>query len=136
MRYKSYKGKMVDMEEMRRQHDKTIAAGNAGMNAAGDKLGAGGKVVETAQRRAMKHYNTTKTAKTTMSIKGDQDDAKKELFAEEKAKNSVEQTTAMPTGNNTPTGRKKAPRKKTKRVETETPAGDIIVEDVEVDDED
>jgi len=44
--YKSARGKMVDMDRIRLANEETIAVGNMKVNARGDKIGAGGEVVE------------------------------------------------------------------------------------------
>jgi hypothetical protein len=118
MKYKSYRGKMVDMDELRRKHEKTVAAGNMSVNAKGDTIGPGGQVLETTQRKARKHYTTTQTSRTSVSIKGDQETA--DVFAEEKKKT---------------TAKKNAPTKKTKSVEIEDEDGNITVQEVDIEDE-
>jgi hypothetical protein len=118
MKYKSYRGKMVDMDELRRKHEKTVAAGNMSVNAKGDTIGPGGQVLETTQRKARKHYTTTQTSRTSVSIKGDQETT--DVFAEEKKKT---------------TAKKNAPTKKTKSVEIEDEDGNITVQEVDIEDE-
>lgn len=120
MKYKSYRGKMVDMDELRRKHEKTVAAGNMSVNAKGDTIGPGGQVLETTQRKARKHYTTTQTSRTSVSIKGDQETA--DVFAEEKEKKKT-------------TAKKNAPTKKTKSVEIEDEDGNITVQEVDIEDE-
>ena len=39
-------GKPIDFDALRTKNEKTIAVGNAGVNARGDQIGAGGKVVK------------------------------------------------------------------------------------------
>ena len=39
-------GKPIDFDSLRTKNEKTIAVGNAGVNARGDKIGAGGKIVK------------------------------------------------------------------------------------------
>ena len=39
-------GKPIDFDAHRTKNEKTIAVGNAGVNARGDKIGAGGKIVK------------------------------------------------------------------------------------------
>ena len=39
-------GKPIDFDALRTKNEKTIAVGNAGVNARGDKIGAGGKIVK------------------------------------------------------------------------------------------
>lgn len=47
--------KVVDMEKLNIQHEKQIALGNMGVNARGDILGAGGKILKTREE-VMKEY--------------------------------------------------------------------------------
>jgi hypothetical protein len=42
---KSMQGKNVDMEKLMRQHELMPAVGNARVNARGDELGPGGKII-------------------------------------------------------------------------------------------
>jgi hypothetical protein len=44
-KYKTAHGKVLDMEKLRLMNEKTIAVGNMKVNARGDQLGQGGKVV-------------------------------------------------------------------------------------------
>jgi hypothetical protein len=118
MKYKSYRGKMVDIDELRRKHEKTVAAGNMSVNAKGDTLGPGGEILETTQRKARKHYTTTQTTRTSVSIKGDQETA--EVFAEEKKKTEPKKKTAA---------------KKAKPIEIEDDDGNITLQEPETDDE-
>lgn len=43
--YRSANGKMVDMDILRQRNELTPAVGNARVNARGDELGPGGKIV-------------------------------------------------------------------------------------------
>ena len=45
--YRTMQGKLVDMDKLMQKHELTQAVGNANMNARGDKLGPGGKIVKT-----------------------------------------------------------------------------------------
>lgn len=120
-KYRSYRGVIVDMEELRRKNEKAPAAGNMGTNANGDVLGPGGKIIEKAAARAQKHYVSRETvSKTNVSIKGDQSSEK--VFEEEKA----DKQTTEPLAPN-----QDAPAGKKRKVEKETESGDIILEDEE-----
>ena len=44
--YKTARGKMVDIDQVKLANEQIIAVGNMKVNARGDKLGAGGEVVE------------------------------------------------------------------------------------------
>lgn len=53
--YRSAQGRVVDMEKLRLANEDTIAVGNMKVNARGDQLGPGGKVVKT-RNQIMKEY--------------------------------------------------------------------------------
>lgn len=116
MKHKTFRGKWVDMDALSRKNQKTVATGNMGVNANGDKLGPGGEVVESSQRRTKRHYTTTSTSKTTMSVKGDAEDTKAPIAGLE--------TPAVEEPKKKATVKKKKPK-----VEVENEAGDIIMED-------
>jgi hypothetical protein len=44
--YRSMQGKEVDMNKLILQNELTVAVGNAKVNARGDELGAGGKIIK------------------------------------------------------------------------------------------
>lgn len=46
----SMRGKPVDMEKLSLQHEKTPAVGNMKVNARGDEIGPGGKVIRTREQ--------------------------------------------------------------------------------------
>ena len=52
--YRTARGAQIDMLKLINQNEMTIAVGNARVNARGDKLGAGGKVVQ--QREEVVHH--------------------------------------------------------------------------------
>lgn len=53
--YRSAQGRVVDIEKLRLANEDTIAVGNMKVNARGDQLGPGGKVVKT-RNQIMKEY--------------------------------------------------------------------------------
>jgi len=62
MVYKTMQGKVIDMEKLMQQNELTPAVGNAKMNARGDKLGAGGKIVQTREEIVAEYYETNPKA--------------------------------------------------------------------------
>lgn len=54
--YRSASGKMVDMDTLALKNETVIAVGNMNINARGDKLGQGGKVVQTREELIAEHY--------------------------------------------------------------------------------
>lgn len=57
-RHVSYRGATIDMEALSRENEKTVALGNMGVNARGDKLGKGGIVTKTADQIARENHRT------------------------------------------------------------------------------
>lgn len=66
---KSYKGKEVDMISLAKKNEKTVALGNAHMNGRGDRLGRGGKIVETREEMLEKYYNANTIQQATVNMK-------------------------------------------------------------------
>ena len=62
--YRSMQGKEVDMSKLALQNENTVAVGNVRVNARGDELGAGGKIVKKREdvhrmaeaNKAFSHY--------------------------------------------------------------------------------
>jgi hypothetical protein len=67
-KYRTAKGKIIDMEAMRTANEKTVASGNMKVNAKGDELGKGGRVVKTVKQRATERHQTVKQT-TQASLK-------------------------------------------------------------------
>ena len=53
------RGKMVDMDQLQQRNELTPAVGNARVNARGDELGPGGKVVRKREDLMREYYETT-----------------------------------------------------------------------------
>jgi hypothetical protein len=47
--YRTAKGAQIDMIKMINQNEMTVAVGNAKVNARGDKLGPGGKIIKKSE---------------------------------------------------------------------------------------
>ena len=54
------RGKIVDMDLLQKKHELAPAVGNAKMNARGDEIGPGGKVVRRRNEAVREHYGTVK----------------------------------------------------------------------------
>ncbi len=54
--YTSMRGKTVDMEKMSLRFEKTPAVGNMKVNARGDEIGEGGKIVRTREQVLADYY--------------------------------------------------------------------------------
>lgn len=48
--YRTMQGKEIDMGKLVNQNETTIAVGNMRVNARGDKIGPGGKIVQTREQ--------------------------------------------------------------------------------------
>lgn len=58
----SMRGKLVDMERLNLQNELTPAVGNIRVNARGDELGPGGKIVKTREQILQDYYSTNPKA--------------------------------------------------------------------------
>ncbi len=54
--YRSANGKEVDLEKLRNQNELTLAVGNARVNARGDEIGPGGKIVRKREDIMSEYY--------------------------------------------------------------------------------
>lgn len=61
---RSAKGKEIDMEAIARTGEQTVAVGNASMNARGDLIGKGGKIIKTREQLTREyHQNSANSVK-------------------------------------------------------------------------
>ena len=58
--YRTMQGRMVDIEKLRAANESVQAVGNMNVNARGDVLGPGGKVVNTKENIIKKYYEQPK----------------------------------------------------------------------------
>jgi hypothetical protein len=56
--HRSLRGKVVDMDMLSKRNELTPAVGNARVNARGDELGAGGKIVKSRDEVVQEYYNS------------------------------------------------------------------------------
>lgn len=68
MRVTTMQGKVIDMATLRGQNEKSIAVGNAGVNARGDRLGRGGEVVRTKEEVVAEYYRENPRAVEVASM--------------------------------------------------------------------
>ena len=54
--YRSMQGTEVDMEKLRNQNELALAVGNARVNARGDKIGPGGKIIRKREDVMQEYY--------------------------------------------------------------------------------
>lgn len=63
MSYKTMQGKVVDMEKLMRQNELMPAIGNMNVNARGDELGTGGKIIRRREDIVADYYEDNPNAK-------------------------------------------------------------------------
>jgi hypothetical protein len=69
--YTSMQGKEIDMEKMTMRNELTPAVGNMKVNARGDELGAGGKVIRTREQILQDYYqNNPRAIKEEIGTRG------------------------------------------------------------------
>lgn len=56
--HKSMQGKTIDMEKLMRQNELMPAIGNVRVNARGDELGPGGKIIKKREDIMAEYYNS------------------------------------------------------------------------------
>lgn len=61
--HRSMRGKIIDMNLLQKKNELTPAVGNARMNARGDQIGPGGKIVRKREEIVKDHYNQQDTVK-------------------------------------------------------------------------
>ena len=89
--YRTMRGKVVDMDLLRKRNELTPAVGNARVNARGDELGPGGKIVRKREDIVREYYdknpNTAKDEsgrfKSTKKAAAQPSVIKEELTAQE-----------------------------------------------------
>lgn len=67
--YRSMQGKQVDMDLLRQRNELTPAVGNAKVNARGDELGPGGKIVRKKEEVLKDYYTSSKGVVDEQAVK-------------------------------------------------------------------
>ena len=62
--YRTMQGRMIDIEKLRASNEDVRAVGNMNVNARGDVLGPGGKIVTSKEKIIKKYYEQPNTGKT------------------------------------------------------------------------
>ena len=86
--YKSANGKVVDMDLLRQRNELTPAVGNARVNARGDELGPGGKIIKKKEEVLQDYYAESKNVKEE-DVVSDQVDNNADDWVEDKDGNFV-----------------------------------------------
>lgn len=61
--YRSAQGKEIDLDKLRIKNENTLAVGNARMNARGDELGPGGKIVKKREEATVEYHTDGKNSR-------------------------------------------------------------------------
>lgn len=61
-RYKTMQGREIDMDQLLAKNELMPAVGNVSMNARGDELGAGGKIVKKREDQVAAYYENNPAA--------------------------------------------------------------------------
>ena len=77
--YKTMQGKQVDMDLLRKRNELTPAVGNARVNARGDELGPGGKIVRKREEVLEDYYRDHPQKVADVKVKAPAEEPKKEV---------------------------------------------------------
>ena len=70
--YKSMQGKTLDMDLLRQRNELTPAVGNAKVNARGDELGPGGKIIRKKEEVLKDYYTNSSTMPDEIPVRKQQ----------------------------------------------------------------
>lgn len=54
--HRTMQGKVIDLDQLRQKNEMVLAVGNARMNARGDEIGPGGKVIRKREEIVNEYY--------------------------------------------------------------------------------
>jgi hypothetical protein len=54
--YRTFQGKELDLDKLRNRNEATLAVGNARVNARGDEIGPGGKIIRKREDVMAEYY--------------------------------------------------------------------------------
>lgn len=57
MAYKSMQGKEIDLDQLRMRNEMTLAVGNVKVNARGDEIGPGGKIIRRREEIMAEYHS-------------------------------------------------------------------------------
>jgi len=69
--YTSMQGKQIDMEKLNLQNELLPAVGNMKVNARGDEIGAGGRIIRTKEQILQDYYkDNPRAAREDVGVRG------------------------------------------------------------------
>lgn len=112
MKVRSMRGELIDLTQMMAQNERTVAIGNAKMNARGDELGHGGKVIKRREQVAQDYHNANPKSVRKVSLKDVEPDTylspaeavKQAIALADAIRNGEAQPTPAPENNGLMTG--------------------------------
>jgi hypothetical protein len=60
--YRTMQGKEIDLDKLRMRNEMTVAVGNSRVNARGDELGPGGKIIKKREEIMNEYYSNNPNA--------------------------------------------------------------------------
>ena len=60
--YRNKQGKEIDLDKLRMRNEMTVAVGNSRVNARGDELGPGGKIIKKREEIMNEYYSNNPNA--------------------------------------------------------------------------
>tara|TARA_E500000178_G_scaffold316200_1_gene335734 strand:+ start:175 stop:504 length:330 start_codon:yes stop_codon:yes gene_type:complete len=79
--YKTMQGKSIDMDLLRQKNELTPAVGNARVNARGDELGPGGKIIKTREQILADYQNANPGVPDELAVARSKNDVEQEKDA-------------------------------------------------------
>jgi hypothetical protein len=77
--YKTMQGKQVDMDLLRQRNELTPAVGNAKVNARGDEIGRGGKIIKKREELVNEYYKSNRPVADEIPTKKQPQSQEKDL---------------------------------------------------------
>ena len=105
--YRTMQGKMIDMDRLRAANEDVAAVGNMNVNARGDQIGAGGKIIKPKSEVIQKYYEQPRGMVDDTPFKS-KPVAQKRVVRQPQAKPVV----SKPIAKTVPTPKKSAPATK------------------------
>ena len=93
--YKTMQGKQIDMDLLRQRNELTPAVGNAKVNARGDELGPGGKIIRKKEDVLKDYYENSSSMPEEIAVRRDR---KAEVVQPTSTKKATKTSAAIPEG--------------------------------------
>tara|TARA_Y200000002_G_scaffold370161_1_gene365318 strand:- start:1107 stop:1526 length:420 start_codon:yes stop_codon:yes gene_type:complete len=94
--YKSMQGKQIDMDLLRQRNELTPAVGNAQVNARGDELGPGGKIIRKKEDVLREYYESSSSMPDEIAVKRATKEAEETVTEKPKMRKTTTKATSAP----------------------------------------